>query len=116
MVGHTGVLEAGIKACETVDDCAGRLVEAILQKGGVALVTADHGNAERMIDEATGTPHTYHTTNPVSLFIIADQYFFPRPRGILADVAPTILELLGLPQPPDMTGWSLLKHNPSESS
>jgi 2,3-bisphosphoglycerate-independent phosphoglycerate mutase len=114
MVGHTGVLEAAVKACETVDECAGRLVEAILEKGGVALVTADHGNAERMIDEATGTPHTYHTTNPVSFFIIGDPYFFPRPRGILADVAPTILELMGLEQPAEMTGWSLLKHNPSE--
>jgi 2,3-bisphosphoglycerate-independent phosphoglycerate mutase len=66
MVGHTGVLAAGIKAVETVDECAGRLVAAINAKGGVAIVTADHGNCERMIDEKTGEPHTYHTTQPVS--------------------------------------------------
>ncbi len=110
MVGHTGVLEAAIAACEAVDECAGRLVEAVVAKGGVALVTADHGNAERMIDEATGGPHTYHTTNPVSFFIIGDAYFAPRPRGILADVAPTVLELLGIEQPAEMTGRSILRH------
>lgn len=108
MVGHTGVLSAAIKAVETVDECAGRLVAAITDKGGVALVTADHGNCERMIDEPTGEPHTYHTTQPVSLFIIGDRYFNVRPRGILADVSPTILDLMGLPQPPEMTGRSLL--------
>src|SRR5690606_37663303 len=75
MVGHTGVLSAAIKAVETVDECAGRLVAAITAKGGVALVTADHGNCERMIDEMTGEPHTYHTTQPVSLFVIGDRYF-----------------------------------------
>lgn len=110
MVGHTGVLEAAIKACEAVDECAGRLVEAILRKGGAALVTADHGNAERMIDEETGGPHTYHTTGPVAFFVISEEYVAPRPRGILADVAPTILELLGLPQPEEMSGRSLLRH------
>lgn len=108
MVGHTGVLSAAIKAVETVDECAGRLVAAITAKGGVALVTADHGNCERMIDEMTGEPHTYHTTQPVSLFVIGDRYFNVRPRGILADVSPTILDLMGLPQPPEMTGRSLL--------
>jgi 2,3-bisphosphoglycerate-independent phosphoglycerate mutase len=110
MVGHTGVLEAAIAACEAVDDCAGTLVDAIVAKGGVALVTADHGNAERMIDEETGGPHTYHTTNPVSFFIVGDGYFAPRPRGILADVAPTVLELLGISQPEEMTGRSILRH------
>jgi 2,3-bisphosphoglycerate-independent phosphoglycerate mutase len=110
MVGHTGVLEAAVRACEVVDECAGRLVQAILDKGGVALVTADHGNAERMIDEASGNPHTYHTTNPVSFLIIGDTYFAPRPRGILADVAPTVLELLGIKQPEVMDGRSLLEH------
>ncbi|MFN8440978.1 MAG: 2,3-bisphosphoglycerate-independent phosphoglycerate mutase [Caldilineaceae bacterium] len=108
MVGHTGVLSAAIKAVETVDECANKLVEAILQKGGAAIVTADHGNAERMIDELTGTPHTYHTTNPVSLFVLCDSYMPMRPRGILADVSPTILHLLGLPQPEQMTGKSLV--------
>ncbi len=108
MVGHTGVLSAGIRAVETVDECAGRLVEAITARGGVAIVTADHGNCERMIDETTGEPHTYHTTQPVSLFVIGDRYFNLRPRGILADVSPTILHLMGVPQPPEMTGRSLI--------
>jgi 2,3-bisphosphoglycerate-independent phosphoglycerate mutase len=113
MVGHTGVLAAAIKAVETTDECAGRLVEAITRQGGIALVTADHGNAERMIDEKTGAPHTYHTTQPVSLFVIGgsdqSQYFSLRPRGILADVAPTILHLLGITQPLEMTGQSLIE-------
>ena len=111
MVGHTGDLAAAIKACEAVDACAGRLVQAILDKGGVALVTADHGNAERMIDEESGGPHTYHTTSPVSLIFISDAYYAPRPQAILADVAPTVLELLGVEQPEEMTGRSILRHN-----
>ncbi len=109
MVGHTGDLEAAIKAVEAVDECAGRLVAAINAKGGVAIITADHGNCERMIDHKTGNPHTYHTTQPVSLFVIgADGYVNLRPRGKLADVSPTILELMGIPQPPEMTGESLI--------
>lgn len=109
MVGHTGVLEAAIKAVEAVDDCAGRLVEAISAKGGVVIVTADHGNCERMVDHKTGEPHTYHTTQPVSLFVIgADEYLNLRPRGILADVSPTILDLMGIEQPEEMTGQSLI--------
>lgn len=110
MVGHTGVLEAAIAACEAVDTCADRLVAAVVAKGGVALVTADHGNAERMIDEETGGPHTYHTTGPVSFIFVGEDYFAPRPRGILADVAPTVLDLLGVNQPEVMTGRSLLQH------
>lgn len=110
MVGHTGSLEAAIKAVETVDACAARLVNAVLAKGGVALVTADHGNCERMVEELTGNLHTYHTTNPVSLLILSrDEYFLPRPRGILADVAPTVLDLLDIPQPPEMTGRTLIE-------
>jgi 2,3-bisphosphoglycerate-independent phosphoglycerate mutase len=109
MVGHTGVLAAAIKAVEAVDECAGRLVQAIVDKGGVALVTADHGNCERMIDLKTGNPHTYHTTQPVSFFVIGtDGYVNLRPRGILADVAPTILDLMGVKQPPEMTGRSVI--------
>ncbi len=113
MVGHTGVLEAAIKACETTDKCAGQLVEAVTAKGGVALVTADHGNCERMVDEFTGNPHTYHTTSAVSLFLISGegQYHGLRPRGILADVAPTVLDLLGVAQPLEMTGRSLIAHS-----
>lgn len=108
MVGHTGVLEAAIKAVETVDTCAQRLIDAIIAKGGAALVTADHGNCEIMVDEKTGNPHTYHTTQPVSFFVMVDEYVRLRPRGILADVAPTILDLLGLEQPEEMTGRSLI--------
>ncbi len=109
MVGHTGILEAAIKAVEAVDHCAGRLVEAINAKGGVAIVTADHGNCERMIDHKSGEPHTYHTIQPVSLFVIgADGYVNLRPRGKLADISPTVLELMGIEQPEEMTGRSLI--------
>jgi 2,3-bisphosphoglycerate-independent phosphoglycerate mutase len=109
MVGHTGSLEAAIKACETVDNCAGQLVEAVTARGGTVLVTADHGNCDRMFDEITGEPHTYHTTQPVGLFAISENNFYDlRPRGILADVAPTVLHLLGIEQPEDMTGVSLV--------
>jgi 2,3-bisphosphoglycerate-independent phosphoglycerate mutase len=109
MVGHTGVLEAAVTAVEAVDECAGRLVDAINAKGGVAIVTADHGNCERMVDHKTGEPHTYHTTQPVSLFVIgAEGYVNLRPRGKLADVSPTVLDLMGIPQPQEMTGRSLI--------
>lgn len=109
MVGHTGSLPAAIRAVETVDACAGALVDATLKKGGVAIVTADHGNCERMIDEVTGAPHTYHTVGPVSLFVIdSENYHDLRTWGRLADVAPTVLDLLGIEQPPAMTGKSLI--------
>ncbi len=109
MVGHTGDLDAAIKAVETVDECAGKLVAAINAKGGVAIITADHGNCERMIDHKTGNPHTYHTTQPVSLFVIgAEGYVNLRPRGKLADVSPTILDLMGIDLPDEMTGRSLI--------
>ena len=110
MVGHTGSLPAAIKAVETVDACAGRLVDAVLEKGGVAIVTADHGNCERMIDMVTGEAHTYHTVGPVSLFVIdARNYHDLRAWGQLADVAPTVLDLLGIEQPAEMTGKSLIR-------
>jgi 2,3-bisphosphoglycerate-independent phosphoglycerate mutase len=108
MVGHTGSLAAAIKAVETVDECAGKLVDAVVAKGGVAIVTADHGNCERMVELTTGEAHTYHTTNPVGLFVIGAGYYLLRPRGKLADVAPTILDLLGLEKPAEMTGVSLV--------
>jgi 2,3-bisphosphoglycerate-independent phosphoglycerate mutase len=109
MVGHTGVLQAAIEAVEAVDECAGRLVQAVTEKGGVVLVTADHGNCERMVDHETGEPHTYHTTQPVSLFVIgAEGYLNLKPRGILADVSPTVLDLMGIEQPEQMTGQSLI--------
>jgi 2,3-bisphosphoglycerate-independent phosphoglycerate mutase len=109
MVGHTGSLDAARRAVACVDGCAAQLVEAVNAKGGVAIVTADHGNAERMIEELTGEPHTYHTTNPVSLFVIGAGYYLLYPRGILADVAPTVLDLMGLDKPDDMTGHSLIE-------
>ena len=110
MVGHTGSLEAAIKAVETVDACAGKLVAAATAKGGVAIVTADHGNCERMIDPVTGAAHTYHTVAPVSLFAIdAARSYDLRSWGRLADVAPTVLDLLDLPQPAEMTGASLIR-------
>jgi 2,3-bisphosphoglycerate-independent phosphoglycerate mutase len=107
MVGHTGSLEATIKAVETVDECLGQVVEKILSVGGVALITADHGNADMMI-MPTGEPCTTHTTNPVP-FIITQQGVELRDGGVLADLAPTILELLGVQQPVEMTGKSLLQ-------
>lgn len=110
MVGHTGVLEAAIKAVEAVDECCGRLVDKVLAKGGVAIVTADHGNCERMINEITGDSHTYHTVGPVNLFVIGHEYHGLVTRGKLADVAPTVLELMGLEKPSEMTGESLIEH------
>lgn len=110
MVGHTGSLEAATKAVEAVDEYAGKLVSAVLAKGGVAIVTADHGNCERMFDEVTGEAHTYHTVGPVSLFVIDDKsYYDLYTWGRLADVAPTILDLLDIEQPKEMTGRSLVR-------
>ena len=110
MVGHTGSLPAAIQAVEAVDNCAGRLVDAALAKGGVAIVTADHGNCERMMDAVTGEPHTYHTVGPVSLFVLDDKaYHDLRSWGRLADVAPTVLDLLAVEQPAEMTGASLIR-------
>jgi 2,3-bisphosphoglycerate-independent phosphoglycerate mutase len=108
MVGHTGILAAAIEAVETVDGCLGRVVDAVTKVGGKLLITADHGNCEQMVDD-NGRPHTAHTTNPV-------QFIFVDPNrkkqllrdGILADLAPTILELLELEKPAAMTGQSLL--------
>lgn len=110
MVGHTGNLNAAISAMETVDSCLGRVVDAVLTVGGKLLITADHGNCEQMVDDF-GRPHTAHTSNPVRL-IYVDQEASGRTvaDGILADLAPTLLELLGLEQPPEMTGKSLLRN------
>jgi 2,3-bisphosphoglycerate-independent phosphoglycerate mutase len=110
MVGHTGVLEAAVRAIEVVDECLGRVVQGILDKGGVALVTADHGNAEQMLEEESEEPHTAHTTNPVPFILVGEEYRQRRLRegGALEDIAPTMLEILGIPRPPEMTGRSLL--------
>jgi 2,3-bisphosphoglycerate-independent phosphoglycerate mutase len=109
MVGHTGSLPAAIKAVETVDTALGRIAEAIERAGGALLVTADHGNCEMMRDPVTGEPHTAHTTNPVPLFLIGAQNRALMTQGRLADIAPTLLELMDLPKPPEMTGTSLLR-------
>jgi len=111
MVGHTGVLEAAIKAVETVDACVGRLVDATLEQGGSLVVTADHGNCEQMIDPENGGPHTSHTTYDVPLIVVDPEAEGKtlRDGGRLADIAPTVLELLGLPIPDEMTGEPLIK-------
>jgi 2,3-bisphosphoglycerate-independent phosphoglycerate mutase len=110
MVGHTGVLEAAVRAVETVDECLGRIMKATLAKGGAALVTADHGNCEQMKDPATGQPHTSHTTNPTPLLYVneADRARKLVDGGRICDVAPTMLALMGVAQPAVMTGRSLL--------
>ena len=108
MVGHTGVLQAAIRAVEAVDAGLGRIVDAIGRAGGVLLVTADHGNCELMRDPATGGPHTAHTTNPVPVILVGVDRASLH-DGILADVAPTLLELMGIAQPAEMTGHSLLR-------
>ena len=110
MVGHTGIFEAAVKAVETVDACVGRVVDEVLAQGGAVLLIADHGNAEKMIDLETGQPHTAHTTNPVPFVLILDdgKEHKLREGGVLADVAPTILDLMGIPVPKAMTGKSLM--------
>jgi 2,3-bisphosphoglycerate-independent phosphoglycerate mutase len=107
MVGHTGVFEAAVKAVETVDECLGRTLKAIEKKGGVALITADHGNAEQMIDPETKEVFTAHTTNPVKCILYGNDSLKLK-DGKLADLAPTILELQGMDKPAEMTGESLL--------
>ncbi len=106
MVGHTGVIPAAIKAVEVVDECVGKVVDALNSVGGIALITADHGNAERMLDES-GKPYTAHTTNLVPLILTSNEYEL-KDNGILSDLAPTMLELLGVEKPQDMTSNSLL--------
>ena len=107
MVGHTGVFEAAVSAVEAVDTCLGKVVDKILSMGGRALITADHGNADQMY-EPDGSPFTAHTTNPVPLLLVGDGTHTLKEGGRLADLAPTMLEMLGLPQPAEMDGKSLL--------
>ena len=106
MVGHTGVFDAAVKAVEAVDTCVGRVIDAVLAQGGAALITADHGNADHMFDE-DGTPFTAHTTNPVPLCVVGHPCTL-REGGRLADLAPTMLQILNIPQPAEMTGKSLI--------
>ena len=110
MVGHTGVLEAAVQACETVDICLGRIAEQVRAMGGIMLVTADHGNAETMINPETGEPHTAHTLNPVPLILVSEEHkgCTLKGGGALKDIAPTLMHLLGLKQPEEMEGINLI--------
>ena len=107
MVGHTGIIPAAVKAVETVDTCVGSLVEAVRDMDGVLFVTADHGNADKMLDE-NGEPFTAHTTNPVP-FIVVNYPCAVREGGRLCDIAPTMLKVMGLEQPKEMSGKSIIK-------
>ena len=109
MVGHTGVIPAAVKAVETVDGLVGQAVEAVKEMDGVLFICADHGNAEKMVDYETGAPHTAHTTNPVPFILVnADPSWKLREGGCLADIAPTLIEVMGMEQPKEMTGKSLI--------
>src|SRR4030081_600544 len=109
MVGHSGKIEPTVKAVETVDACLAQIEAAVKRKGGAMLITADHGNAEMLIDPVTGGPHTAHTTNPVPFIVVSgeDKKFGLRPDGSLRDISPTVLSMLGIPQPKEMTGHDL---------
>ena len=109
MVGHTGSLPAAIKAVETIDECVQKVVDAILEHDGTLIITADHGNCEQMIDYKTGEPHTAHTTNPVPLILVTKDESLKVKSGKLADLAPTMLEMLGIEKPKEMTGESILE-------
>jgi 2,3-bisphosphoglycerate-independent phosphoglycerate mutase len=109
MVGHTGVLPAAITAVETVDRGLGEIAAAVLRQGGALLVTADHGNCELMRDPVTLEPHTAHTLSPVPVMLMGGPAGATLADGRLADLAPTLLALMGLPQPPEMTGVSLIR-------
>jgi 2,3-bisphosphoglycerate-independent phosphoglycerate mutase len=108
MVGHTGSIPAVVEAIEASDRCLGRVVERVTELGGVCLVTADHGNAEKMLEADGVSPHTAHTTNPVPL-VVTDPSVRLRDGGELADLSPTVLDLLGISQPAAMSGQSLVK-------
>lgn len=112
MVGHTGSLPAAIKAVETTDQSVGQLLEALKKMGGCAVICADHGNCEQMWDPVHNVPHTSHTLNPVEVFVVGEGYAAGKTKmregGRLADIAPTLLQLMGLPKPPEMTGQSLI--------
>ena len=110
MVGHTGIMEAALKAVAAVDECLGKVEKAIKDAGGVLFVTADHGNAEKMVDETTGAPYTAHTVGKVQGVLVNDQSPIKGLRdGKLADIAPTLLELLNIKKPAEMNGESLIE-------
>jgi len=108
MVGHTGIFEAAVKAVEAVDNCVGRVTTALEEKGGIALITSDHGNAEKMINSETGEPFTAHTSYPVKCIYFGNDEVKALKDGKLCDIAPTLLDLLEIPKPKEMTGKSLL--------
>ena len=109
MVGHTGMLDAAIKAVEVLDTCMGRITEALLAVDGQCLITADHGNVEQMLDETNGQPLTSHTNGPVPLVYVGKQKLRLANNGSLCDVAPTLLQLMNVPQPAEMSGHSLVR-------
>jgi 2,3-bisphosphoglycerate-independent phosphoglycerate mutase len=113
MVGHTGFFDATVKALEAVDTCVGKAVDAVLEQGGTVLITSDHGNAEKMVDSETHSPLTAHSTNKVPFVLVGDRYkdCILRDEGALCDIAPTLLELLNLNVPKEMTGKSLVTVN-----
>ena len=109
MVGHTGVEKAAVKAVEVIDECVGEIVNFIKEVDGTLFICADHGNVEQLIDYETGEPFTAHTTNPVPFILVnADPAYKLRENGCLADIVPTLIELMGKEQPKEMTGKSLL--------
>jgi 2,3-bisphosphoglycerate-independent phosphoglycerate mutase len=116
MVGHTGDLQAAIKACEAVDVGLGKVIAALEKAGGAMILTADHGNCETMVDPETGGPHTAHTTNPVPVALIGGPDGVRLRDGRLADLAPTLLDLMGLDLPPEMTGESLIVRQPQPAT
>ena len=112
MVGHTGVMEAAVKAVEAVDECVGKIAQKALENGVEMIITADHGNAEWMFNEQTQAPQTAHTTNPVPFILVTKdmQNIKLKDTGALCDIAPTVLDLLGIQKPKEMTGESLIQH------
>ncbi len=108
MVGHTGVIEAAVAGIETVDRCLGSVVEAVHESGGACIITADHGNADHMLED-DGSPNTAHSLNPVPLIVTVPGLVLRSSGGVLADVAPTVLQVLGIDQPDAMTGQSLIQ-------
>ncbi len=109
MVGHTGVFSAAVKAVEAVDAAVGKVADAVLQAGGAVLLTADHGNADKMLVDGSDDPFTAHTTNPVPLVVMGAGDVKLREGGVLADLAPTMLHILQMPQPAEMTGKCLIE-------
>jgi 2,3-bisphosphoglycerate-independent phosphoglycerate mutase len=118
MVGHSGKIEPTVKAVEVVDACLGRIESAVRAKGGAMLITADHGNAEMMVDPATGGPHTAHTTNPVPFIVVQEnaKQFTLKPGGSLRDISPTMLGMLAVDEPNEMTGTDLRLHRKEQTT